>query len=311
MTAEMQDPNTFINAGWDFVGESDNGPSDIWIMPEDGGYPILSWQVSPLPALPGFSGGTGEPDDPYLISTPHELNSIGHNPRLMSANFKLVNDVNLEENKFFPIGHEGYPFRGMFDGDEHNIVNFSYQATPKYRECVGLFRYIRGIKAELVNLRLKNANVVNNITHKAYYVGALVGVIYEGAVYNCHVEDSQVTSKFGNKTGGMIGSNNYGIVERCSSVTNVLGEYIVGGLVGSSVGIVVDCRSSGDVSGHSYIGGLAGTNDGYILDSHANAIVLGDTTSSFGGGLVGDNITSLIMRCSASGSVSVGVNGED
>jgi len=28
-TGEMQDPNTFVSAGWDFVGESANGTEDI------------------------------------------------------------------------------------------------------------------------------------------------------------------------------------------------------------------------------------------------------------------------------------------
>jgi len=59
-TLEMHDPNTFIDAGWDFAGES-GGPGDIWAEPEGGGYPVLVWQISPPPELPDFSAGTGEP----------------------------------------------------------------------------------------------------------------------------------------------------------------------------------------------------------------------------------------------------------
>ncbi len=43
-TAEMKTLSTFTSAGWDFVGETANGPNDIWKMPFDGGYPLLSWQ---------------------------------------------------------------------------------------------------------------------------------------------------------------------------------------------------------------------------------------------------------------------------
>ncbi len=39
--AEMQDINTFLVAGWDFVGETGNGVEDIWYM-EPGGYPRLN-----------------------------------------------------------------------------------------------------------------------------------------------------------------------------------------------------------------------------------------------------------------------------
>jgi hypothetical protein len=42
-TAQMQDVNTFLNAGWDFVGESINGTEDIWEM-EGINYPKLEWQ---------------------------------------------------------------------------------------------------------------------------------------------------------------------------------------------------------------------------------------------------------------------------
>jgi hypothetical protein len=44
-TEQMQDPNTFINAGWDFVDESVNGDLDIWRLcnfSEE--YPHLNWE---------------------------------------------------------------------------------------------------------------------------------------------------------------------------------------------------------------------------------------------------------------------------
>jgi len=43
-TAQMQDPNTYLNSGWDFVGESINGTEDIWRLCVDGtSYPKLNW----------------------------------------------------------------------------------------------------------------------------------------------------------------------------------------------------------------------------------------------------------------------------
>jgi hypothetical protein len=38
----LKDIQTYLDAGWDFVGESENGVSEVWEMPEGGGYPILS-----------------------------------------------------------------------------------------------------------------------------------------------------------------------------------------------------------------------------------------------------------------------------
>ena len=44
ITAEMQTASTFLEAGWDFVGETDNGTDDIWWIDEGQGYPRLWWE---------------------------------------------------------------------------------------------------------------------------------------------------------------------------------------------------------------------------------------------------------------------------
>ena len=43
-TAEMQTATTFLEAGWDFVGESQNGTQNIWVICEGQDYPKLAWQ---------------------------------------------------------------------------------------------------------------------------------------------------------------------------------------------------------------------------------------------------------------------------
>jgi len=62
-TAEMQDVNTFLVVGWDFVGEAGNGPNDIWaICSNDCGaadYPKLAENLeipSPLGELLDANG---------------------------------------------------------------------------------------------------------------------------------------------------------------------------------------------------------------------------------------------------------------
>jgi hypothetical protein len=47
-TVGMQDPNTFLEAGWDFAGESVNGTQNIWRLCEDTvDYPRLAWEFMP------------------------------------------------------------------------------------------------------------------------------------------------------------------------------------------------------------------------------------------------------------------------
>jgi hypothetical protein len=43
-TAEMQTASTFLDAGWDFVGETKNGAEDVWWVLEGRDYPRLRWE---------------------------------------------------------------------------------------------------------------------------------------------------------------------------------------------------------------------------------------------------------------------------
>ena len=47
-TAEMQTAKTFLDAGWDFVGETVNGTEDIWWINEGKDYPRLWWEAHQL-----------------------------------------------------------------------------------------------------------------------------------------------------------------------------------------------------------------------------------------------------------------------
>jgi hypothetical protein len=324
---QMQDPNIFMDAGWDFINESD-GPSDIWAQFIDREHPILWWQLpeEQLPQLPTFSGGTGEPNDPYLISTSDELNSIGYNPRMMTAHFKLIENTDLADVKFFIIGNEIFRFSGTFDGNGHTISNFNYTSTNINH--AGLFGYIDGLSAEVKNLGLIDPNVVAATEAYSSSVGSLIGHLENGVITGCYVQDGRISGSGHNITGGLVGVS-YGIITNCrvtcavfgtgyvggmvgsgswsSSITNchaictVSGTNSVGGLLGSSGGAITSCSSSGHVSGNDRIGGLLGGNSGEVAYCYSSADVL--SSGSEAGGLVGDN-TGTITNSYAAGNTS-------
>jgi len=303
---KMAKPDSFFD--WDFVGKLD-GPHDIWAEPVEGGYPILWWQLSPLPELP-FSNGKGETNNPYLISTADELNSIGHNPRLMPAHFKLINDIDLTGIDFFIIGSRIFPFSGVFDGNGHTISNFNH--TIKYADVVGLFGYVQGPKAEIKDLGLINPNINQAIGD----VGSLVGYFGDGTISNCYSDGGSVNGYY--SVGGLMGTIN-GTITNCHSSTTVSGIRSDGGLVGSNTGLrglfsdkagmneytstISNCYSTGSVSGDRTIGGLVGNNYfGHIKNCYTTAVVDGNM---YVGGLVGSNgYTSTISNCYSTGSVS-------
>ena len=307
---QMKKPSSFFD--WDFVGESD-GPHDIWAEPVEGGYPILWWQLSPLPEL-HFLSGKGESNDPYLISTADELNSIGHNPRLMDAHFRLINDIDLAGVDFFIIGSEIFPFSGVFDGNGRTISNFNH--TIKYVDFVGLFGYVKGQKAAIRNLGLINPNINLAIGD----VGSLAGYLGDGNISNCYIDGGSV--KGYGYVGGLVGSI-YGSIINCHSSTTVSGMSNVGGLAGSvgrqivlvsdqdgSVeykGTISNCYSTGSVSGDRNVGGLVGNNSGYMTNCYTTGNVSGTMSV---GGLVGANFFGHMTKCYATagvaGNVSVG-----
>ena len=44
-TQAMQSIDTFLTAGWDLVGETNNGPNDVWSICDGISYPRLTWQL--------------------------------------------------------------------------------------------------------------------------------------------------------------------------------------------------------------------------------------------------------------------------
>jgi hypothetical protein len=45
-TAEMQTASMFLNAGWDFVGETKNSTADLWWILEGKDHPRLWWEAA-------------------------------------------------------------------------------------------------------------------------------------------------------------------------------------------------------------------------------------------------------------------------
>lgn len=302
-TAEMQDPQTFIEKDWDFV-ELDNVPSDIWAEPEGGGYPILWWQLPELPEL-SFAGGTGSESDPYLVASPEHLNHIGHNPRLMGAHLRLTEDIDLDGVVIVSIGSEEYPFGGTFDGADHTISNLTI--TSEASEPVGLFSAVLGTQAEVRNVILVDPRVEAPTT---YGVGTLIGQIGQGTVRDCRVENGRVIG--GTGVGGLTGLNGWWDLEHryiqsdtinCHVNASVRGLEMVGGVVGINgwLGHMARCSFSGEVSGIQNIGGLAGASvSASVADCLSAGTVSGERCT---GGLLGINSDATARGCFSTATV--------
>jgi len=286
-TADMQTAATFLNAGWDFVDETDNGPNDIWMIVEGQTYPLLSWQK--------YGGGTGEPNDPYLIYTAEHLNALGAEPNDYDKHFKLVADIDLSGctyNRAVIAGAFEAPFTGVFDGNDHTISHLTIEGESH----LGLFGELSS-GAEVVNLGVVDVNIVGS----SYAIGGLVGSTYHGTVRRCH---STGAIRGDSSVGGLAGSMVYGDLRECYSTATVTGSGPVGGLVGNiGRSSVKECFGGGAVSGNKNVGGLVGwASQTFIANSYSTGAVSGYSRV---GGLVGGlGLEGGVSFCYSTGVVS-------
>ncbi len=242
-TAQMQDLQTFLNAGWDFMGETVNGTQDLWQILIEGDRPILRTFDGYRP--PQFKG-RGTASDPFLISTAIELESIPlFDP---NACCRLVTDINLAGLQW--SGAVIPKFSGTFDGSGHCISNLTITGGDWH---LGLFgQLLRG--ARVRDLGIRNVKISDN----GVFVGALAGVNY-GTVARCFSTGSVQGTEY---VGGLAGQNEGTLTICYSTVAVTARSRIAGGLAGSNSGGVFHCYSTGAVTGEDDIGGLVGGGRG-------------------------------------------------
>ena len=263
-----------------------------------GGTAEASRSLSGLHAK--YGGGTGEPNNPYLIYTPEQMNTIGIHTGDWDKHFRLMADIDLSAftgTDFNIIGCrveiEDKSFNGVFNGNGHMISNFTYISTGIRR--VSLFGYVEGQTVEIRDLGLINPNVSDT---KGNYVGSLIGYLGIGSVRRCYVQGGSVSG--GTSVGGLVAYNHKGTLVDCSSMVHVIGIKSVGGLVGDNSGEIIGCHTIGTVMGEDDAGGLAGFNDGTIRESSSTGDVIGEKNI---GGLVGYSRFGTIQNSYSTGSV--------
>jgi len=280
-TAELQTASTF--AAW--------GCGSIWTIDSGKDYPRLWWQNMPgeIISKPYYGGGNGETNDPYLIYTAEQLNTIGLATCDWDKHFRLMADIDLSSlngTSFNIIGtFWANPFTGVFDGIGHTISNFNYIYTAT--DSIGFFGYVRGV---IKDLGLIDPNVDAGTGRD---VGSLVGDLVGGTITNCYVEGGSVSGV--DYVGGLVGWNDiFGTITNCYATGSVSGNRCVGGLVGTNdhYGTITNCYSIGGVSGEEYVGGLVGLRvigwpptELPVLTSFWDVNTSGQTTSDGGTGL--------------------------
>ena len=264
-----------------------------------------------LPARARYAGGTGTADDPYLIETAGQMNTIGLYPEDGDKHFRLTADLDMNDLAGTAVNLIG-AFRGVFDGNGHTIANLTYRVTDAdawpempYVWGIGLFRGVLGGEALVKDLGLVHVDLQPgpDCTKEVRSVGALVGMLSQGWVRNCHVEGGRVIGS--SSVGGLVGEcRDNGAVSGSWSSAEVSGDFGIGGLVGDGHqrAQMWQCRAWARVSGRCNTGGLVGGwyQECTIDDCFATGTV---TAVQQAGGLVGF-LSGSVSHCYSTAPVS-------
>ena len=177
------------------------------------------------------------------------------------AHFLLVSDLDLSGKEWTPIGTDGNPFWGGFDGGGHTITGMTI--TGKEASYVGLFGECHNFttaSSYIKSVTVKGANISGKS-----FVGAIAG---EGAnISDCYsIENTicarrQVGGVCGSLTGNIFGCYNSSSVSGISTAGGIMGTASYEGNVGN--GVVQYCYNIGAVTvsqQDSYVGGITGAS---------------------------------------------------
>ena len=184
-----------------------------------------------LPAYAKYSGGTGEPNDPYQIATAEDLIALGDEPNDYDKHFILTADIDLNPN---------LPDRKVFNraviAPDINDVNDGFQGTA----FTGLFN---GNSHKILHLTIEGDS----------YLGLFGSLWYGARISNLGLEAVDVSGT-GDNVGSLVGLNGTwwggGSLTNCYSLGTVTGNNNVGGLMGQNGGCaeVSCCESAGQSS---------------------------------------------------------------
>lgn len=239
------------------------------------------------PTLPQDENGS------FIISSYSDLCIMSKNinerkEEYISGNYIVVNDITAPEgSQFTPM----VQFQGTFDGQGHTISGLYVEGD----ERVGLFKYNEGT--------IKNIGIVDSYFKGTGYVGSIVAVNKGGTVSNCYSTGEVFCDD--NSGGGVVGYNiNGGKVTKCYNTGSVSGYWRAGGVVGyNEYGIVENCYNTGTIDAHYNAGGVVGYNDGLSGDSEHDGIItnsynIGEVTAvNNAGGIVGCNYYGQVRNC--------------
>lgn len=241
-------------------------PPAVQAAPDSGTCPVPS----------SYASGTGIPSDPFLISTPGQLQRLRNTPADWNDSVRLTLDIEMGGCVWgMPIGAGVNQWAGSFDGGGHVVNGLDVVTNSGYAGFIGYME----TGASIQDLGL-TGDVSVTVTSSFAYVaaGALVGF-----TQNASISRSFATGDVSVVIAATPDPNDPFNPDDASASVNT------GGLVGVSQGEISDSYATGSVD----------------VTAAAVAVTGGSASvDNYGGGLVGNKMNGPLHRSYATGAVT-------
>ena len=287
-TAEMQDINTFLAAGWDFFGEQDNGSEDIWLID---GYPVLA----------SFQGGAVVPNFTDL--------SLAEVQVILSDSDLTLGYINYLASDSIPSGQviSQYPSKSAIIFDEK--VHLTISSGPS----VALSGQGTESDPYLISSEKEFDSFVNNSDYWAsgIYVQLTTDLDLSPSITGRSVyfdspvaPDTDSTSAFfqGISYNGILKGNNHTIsnltIDTLGADKDYLGLFGYLGPTAQISDLTLDYATINTGQRSYYIGPISGFIDQAEINNCSSICTInGSNGADFIGGLCGQNHLGIITNC--------------
>ncbi len=237
-----------------------------------------------------FGGGTGTPEDPYLILTANQLDSLRFHP---DASFRQIADIDLNQypyntgNGWVSLCSSTHPFTGVYDGNGLRILNLRISGGQNIK---GLFLKLQN--AEVRDLELEAVQIEDGST-----LGGISGVADDSLIMGCVVSGSISGYDI---LGGIAGDIAGCEISACEVDLYLLGHEAGGGIAGWAVNSQITGCTAHFSYGYMFagFGGITGYafNYSHIADCQVSGEMRGGGPH---GGIVGEMQYGTISNCRA------------
>ena len=204
-----------------------------------------------------------------------------------------------EGTGFKAVGNDTNPFKGTFNGNEHEIKNINIYANESslYGGIIGKI-----VSGKIMNLGIVDAKIICNSKTS----GGIVGNATYSEIINCY-NKGNLTTEARAPVEGIAGEITNSKIIRCYNEANITGNCTTGIVYYAKDSIIENCYNAGDLNSTAPIGGIAfNVSNSEIINCHNNREIKGSNVS--GGIIATDAKDSKIINCYNLATIS-GSNG--